>query len=194
LSKLLLDPETPGKKENVMMATTPPTEPNGPPSVPPATALPPPATKADLSKRFIAGLIDAIPAIVVSAVFGLIPFIGGIIGGLAAAGWWLVRDGLDLEFADRRSPGKKLMKLRPLQLNGQPVTMELSIKRNLPLAIYAIGFVLWVVPVLGHLLSIPIFLVGGIIGVIEIVLVLTDPEGRRMGDKLANTRVVDTGE
>jgi uncharacterized RDD family membrane protein YckC len=155
----------------------------------PASAAP--TGKADLGKRIIAAIIDAIPAIVVSFILGMIPFIGGIIGGLLAAGWWLVRDGLDLEFADKRSLGKKIMKLRPVRLDGQPMTLDTSIKRNLPLAFYCVGYLLWIVPVLGHIVSIPIFIVGGLVGLIEGVLVITDGEGRRWGDKLAGTKVIE---
>jgi uncharacterized RDD family membrane protein YckC len=162
-------------------------------SVPPSAAPPAPA-KADVGKRIIAAIIDAIPAVIVAVVFGLIPFIGGIIGGLLAGGWWLVRDGLDLEFADKRSLGKKIMKLRPVRLDGQPMTLDVSVKRNLPLAVYCVGYFLWVVPVLGHLVSIPIFLIGGLISLVEAVLALTDAEGRRWGDKFAGTKVIEVAE
>jgi uncharacterized RDD family membrane protein YckC len=151
----------------------------------------PAAGKADLGKRIIAVIIDAIPVILVSFVIGMIPFIGGIIGGLVAAGWWLVRDGLDLEFADKRSPGKKIMKLRPVRLDGQPMTLEVSIKRNLPLAFYCVGYLLWIVPVLGHIVSIPIFIIGGLVSLVEGVLVITDGDGRRWGDKMAGTKVIE---
>ena len=147
--------------------------------------------KAELGKRIIAAIIDAIPAILIAFILGMIPFIGGIIGGLLAAGWWLVRDGLDLEFADKRSLGKKIMKLRPVRLDGQPMTLEVSIKRNLPLAFYCVGYLLWIVPVLGHIVSIPIFIIGGLVGLVEAVLVITDAEGRRWGDKMAGTKVIE---
>jgi len=150
-----------------------------------------PTGKAELGKRIIAAIIDAIPAILIAFILGMIPFIGGIIGGILAGGWWLVRDGLDLEFADKRSLGKKIMKLRPIRLDGQPMTMEVSIKRNLPLAFYCVGYLLWIVPVLGHLVSIPIFIIGGLVCLIEGVLAITDGEGRRWGDKLAGTKVVE---
>ncbi|NWF99581.1 MAG: RDD family protein [Thermoanaerobaculaceae bacterium] len=153
----------------------------------------PSAGKADAGKRIVAALIDAIPAIIVGFVLGLIPFIGGLIGGLLAGAWWLVRDGLELEFADKRSPGKKIMKLRPVRLDGQPMTMEVSIKRNLPLAVYCVGYLFWVIPVLGWLVSLPIFAIGAIVSLIEAVLALTDPEGRRMGDKYAGTKVIEAG-
>jgi uncharacterized RDD family membrane protein YckC len=147
--------------------------------------------KADLGKRFIAVLIDAIPAIIVSAVLGRIPFLGSIAAGLLAGIWWLVRDGLNLAHADLRSPGKRLMGLRPVRLDGQPMTLRTSMRRNVTLAAYSVGFLFWVVPVLGWIASLPVFALGGVISLVEVVLVLTDAEGRRMGDKLAATKVVE---
>ncbi len=165
--------------------SVPPTQPPAPPAAPAAPA------KADIGKRFIAALIDGIPAIIIAFVLGLIPFIGPIVGGLVVAAWWLFRDGLDVDFADHRSLGKKVMKLRPVTADGRSIDLATSAKRNLPLAIYAVGYLLWVVPVLGHLASIPIFLLGSLVILIEGVLVLTDPAGRRMGDKFAGTTVVE---
>lgn len=177
----------------------PPSQVPPPPAVtPPPPPAPPPAptvsAKPDVAKRFIAALIDAIPAIIVGFVLGLIPFIGGILAGLAAGGWWLVRDGLELDFADKRSLGKKLMKLRPIRLDGQPMDMATSVKRNLPLAIYCVGYFLWIVPVLGHIASMPIFAIGAVVSLIEAVLVVTDPEGRRFGDKWAGTKVIEVAQ
>ncbi len=162
--------------------------------VPEGAVGPVPSIKVDAGKRIVAAIIDAIPAVVVAVVLGLIPFIGGIVAGLVAAGWWLVRDGLDLEFADKRSVGKKLMKLRPVRLDGQPMTMEVSIKRNLPLVVYCVGYLFWVVPVLGWLVSIPVFALGTVVVIVEAVLALTDPEGRRMGDKFAGTKVIEVAD
>lgn len=153
-----------------------------PPEVPPT----PPAVKADLGKRFIAALIDGLLAGGVS----LIPFIGGIIG----AAYILLRDGLELEFMDRRSIGKKLMKLRPLRLDGQPMDVETSLKRNLPLCIGAVGSIFWIIPILGWILAILLGVIGLIVAIIELVMVLTDAEGRRMGDKLGITKVVEVAE
>jgi uncharacterized RDD family membrane protein YckC len=134
------------------------------------------ATKADLTKRFIAALIDNVLASLVS----FIPF-GGIIG----AAYILLKDGLEFEFMDKRSIGKKLMKLRPVRLDGGSMDITTSIARNWPLAI---GSVLSIIPVLGALIAIPIVIV---ISIVEFVLVLTDPEGRRLGDRLAGTKVIE---
>ena len=46
-------------------------------------------------KRFVAAIIDA----VITVVVGFIP----LVGGLAATAYWLVRDGMELDFMDRRS-------------------------------------------------------------------------------------------
>jgi uncharacterized RDD family membrane protein YckC len=96
------------------------------------------ATKADLVKRFIAALIDN----VLVALVGAIPIVGGIVG----AAYILLKDGLDFEFMDKRSLGKKLMKLRPVRLDGGSMDITTSIQRNWPLAI---GSVLAIIPILG---------------------------------------------
>jgi uncharacterized RDD family membrane protein YckC len=155
----------------------------------PGSAVPAPAPapgKADLSKRFIAALIDGLLAGGVS----LIPFIGGIVGGV----YILLRDGLELDFMDRRSIGKKLLKVRPVRLDGQPMDVGTSVKRNLPLVIGAVGAIFWVIPILGWIIAILAGITGLVVAIIEVVLVLTDAEGRRMGDKFAGTKVIEVNE
>jgi uncharacterized RDD family membrane protein YckC len=140
-------------------------------------------SKPDIGKRAVAAIIDAVIAFVV----GLVPFIGGI----AATAYWLVRDGLELDFMDHRSIGKKVMKLRPVALDGQPVDIMTSVKRNWMFALVGIGQFL-IFTLVGIVLAIPLFLIAAVIGIIEVVLVFTDPEGRRIGDKIAGTRVIET--
>ena len=151
--------------------------------VPPSV---PTTNKADLVKRFVAALIDGLLAAVVS----LIPFIGSIAG----AAYILLRDGLELEFMDRRSIGKKVMKLRPVRDDGAPMDVETSVKRNLPLCIGYIGGIFTIIPILGWILALLLALVGLIVGVVEIVLVVTDPEGRRFGDKFGATKVIEVAD
>jgi uncharacterized RDD family membrane protein YckC len=162
---------------------------NVPPPIP-APPMPPPAptgaAKTDLGKRFIAALIDGLLCVVV----GFIPIIGGIIGGA----YMLIRDGLELEFMDRRSIGKKVMKLRPVQLNGQPMDIAASVKRNITLVVGFLGMPFLIIPILGWLLAIVLGICGMILGLIEIVMVLTDAEGRRMGDKIAGTKVIEVAQ
>lgn len=143
-----------------------------------------PAAKADLGKRFLAALIDG----VLCAVVSMVP----ILGGLAAAVYVAVRDGLEVDFMKRRSIGKQVMKVRAVRLDGQPMDIATSVKRNVPFVLCFLGLPLLVIPFLGWAIVALLGVVQLVISVIEIVLVLTDPEGRRMGDKFAGTKVVDS--
>ena len=126
-----------------------------------------PPVRVDIGKRAIALIIDAVIAVVV----GLVP----IVGGIAATAYWLVRDGMDLEFMDHRSIGKKVMKLRPVTLDGQPLDMAASIKRNW---MFGLGGLtqLFAMTVIGLVIAIPLGLIALVISIIEIVLVLTDAD------------------
>lgn len=135
---------------------------------------------AEVSQRVIAGLIDTALAIVV----GFIP----IIGGLAATAYWLVRDGLEVDVARQRSIGKKLMGLKPVRLDGQEMDIATSARRNWPFAFGGVAQVLMFIPFVGWLLVIPVALVALVVGIVEVVMILTG--GRRLGDRTARTRVV----
>ena len=148
-----------------------------PPGSSASGAAPPAAGKADVGKRLVAILIDAALTMIV----GVIPIIGAIVG----AAYMLVRDGLEFEFMDRRSIGKRLMKLRPVRLDGGPMDIGASVKRNIP---FAIGPALMLIPILGWVLA-PFVALA--IGVVELVLVLTTDDGRRLGDKFADTKVIE---
>jgi hypothetical protein len=139
--------------------------------------------KADLGKRFVAAAIDGGIGIVI----GLIP----AVGGLAAAAYWAVRDGMEFEFMHHRSVGKHLMKLRPVTLDGSPMDITASVRRNWMFALGGIVELLWWIPFIGWLFVIPVALAAFAIGVLELYLVITDPEGRRLGDKIANTMVIE---
>ena len=161
------------------------------PAQTPALPAPPPQdsqtaggqSRPDIGKRAVAMVIDAVIAFGI----GLVP----IAGGIAATAYWLVRDGLELDFMDHRSIGKKVMKLRPVALDGQPLDIMMSVKRNWMFALWVIAqFLLFTL--VGIVLAIPLFLIALVIGIIEIVLVFTDAEGRRIGDKMAGTRVIET--
>ncbi len=140
--------------------------------------------KADLGKRFIAVIIDA----VIGAVVGLIPVVGGIV----AAAYWLCRDGLEYDFMDRRSIGKKVMKLRPVRDDGQPMDLQTSFRRNWMFALGGLVALLAVIPIIGWILLPIVALVAVVIGIVEAVLVVTHDEGRRFGDKMAGTHVIET--
>ena len=140
-------------------------------------------SKANLGKRFLAALMDGVLTMVV----GLVP----VVGWLAGAAYWLVRDGLDLDFMDRRSIGKKVMGLRPVTLDGSPMDLVASARRNWTLALGGVASFLVAIPFLGWLIAIPVALAALAVGVAEIILVLVDPRGRRLGDRTGNSLVVE---
>ncbi|HEY9429037.1 MAG TPA: RDD family protein [Gemmatimonadaceae bacterium] len=142
--------------------------------------------KPDTGKRIVAAVIDCIVAAILNAV--------PAIGGLVAAAYWLLRDGLDVTFMDRRSIGKKVMKLRPIRLDGQPMDIETSARRNW---MFALGGVIWFLKyifILGWLLIGPVLLAAIVLGFYELYRVITDPQGRRLGDTMAGTKVIEVAD
>ncbi len=133
--------------------------------------------KADLARRFVALLIDAILA----AIVALIPFIGGFI----AAAYMLLRDGFDFEFMKGRSLGKVAMNLKPVIIDGEKdVDLTTSVKRNWTLCV---GYIFTWFPIINFIF----WICAVVLFIIEIILVFTDPEGRRLGDKIAGTKVIE---
>ncbi len=153
--------------------------------------------KADLVKRFLAVLIDGLTAGAIAWVFGLFgTFMSGL-GILIGAGYILVRDGLETPYTDGRSFGKKIIGLRAVRLDGGPMTMETSIRRNWTLAagniVSGIGTVLLAMgplAILGILVLIGSIAVG-LLGLVEAILVVTNSEGRRIGDRTGGTQVIE---
>jgi hypothetical protein len=145
-----------------------------------------PAGKAETSKRIVAAIIDA----VISVLIGLIPWVGGII----SAAYWVLRDGMELEFMDHRSVGKKLVKLRPLTADGQKLDMMMSVQRNWMFGLGGLMWFLAYIPIIGWLLMVPVGLVALAFGIVELIKVLTDEEGRRFGDVWAKTKVVEVDD
>ena len=168
-------------------------EPKGEPTTPDPSESPTPepdATgKPDAVKRFIAMLIDGIISAVLSFAVGII---SSILGGIVAAVYWVVRDGLDVDFMKHRSLGKKVMKLNVVRLDGKPMDLETSVKRNWMFGFGAISSILIYIPILGWILILVGSLIALCIGLYECYKVLTDKEGRRWGDELAGTKVIDS--
>jgi uncharacterized RDD family membrane protein YckC len=82
------------------------------------------------------------------------------------------------------------MKLRPVTLDGTPVDIMVSVKRNWMFALGGVAQLL-IFTVIGIILAIPLVVAAFLLGLLEIILVLTDDEGRRLGDKIANTMVIE---
>lgn len=139
--------------------------------------------KADIFRRFIAFLIDGI----IASILIYVPILGGIVSTV----YTLTKDVIVYEITKNpdfknRSIGKKIMGLEVASLDGKDLNWEISIKRNLTLAI---GSVCSIVPIIGWIIG---AILGFIISIIEIVLIFSDNKGRRLGDKLANTQVVSS--
>lgn len=142
--------------------------------------------KPDTGKRIVAAVIDC----VVAAVLNFIP----AIGGLVAAGYWLVRDGMEIDFMDRRSIGKKVMKLRPIRLDGQPMDIDTSVRRNWMFALGGVAWFLKYIPIIGWLL-LPLVGIAALgLGLYELFRVFTDTQGRRLGDTMAGTKVIEVAD
>jgi uncharacterized RDD family membrane protein YckC len=153
-----------------------------PPNPQPPTPAGPARARPDALTRFLAFFIDA----VIVALVGLVPVIGGLVG----VAYVLVRDGLSYDFMDGRSIGKRIMKLRPVRLDGLPMDVETSVRRNWPLAFGSLAQALIFIPVIGWILIPFVVVAGTVMVVVEVVRVLTSADGRRWGDAMAGTEVV----
>jgi uncharacterized RDD family membrane protein YckC len=137
---------------------------------------------ADRSTRFLALLIDGL----VAAALSVVPLVGGVAG----VAYYVVRDGLRLEFMNGRSIGKHVMGIDVVRLDGRAMDVETSVRRNWMWGIGALTGPLVYIPILGWMLIPLVALIGVGIGLYEAYRVLGDPEGRRWGDQMAGTLVV----
>ena len=137
--------------------------------------------RPDPVKRIAAGLVDGIPAYLIA----FIPFLGGLI----SATYLAVRDGLPTGDGQTQSLGKRLLGLKTIRLpEGKPCDYLTSLLRNLPFAVPAL---IMVRPVKGWILG---SFIWGALFLIEILLIIVDDDGARVGDRLAGTTVVEVSE
>lgn len=128
-------------------------------------------SKASLHLRIIAKSLDFI---VIAIAVQTIPQIGYIVGLI----YLLISDGL----LDGRSLGKKVIRLKVVSVSTEGAgTFRDSILRNITLAI---AILLLKIPLIGWILSLLIF-------ALEFLLMLGNKEGKRLGDDIANTKVVE---
>jgi uncharacterized RDD family membrane protein YckC len=139
-------------------------------------------TPPDRTNRFLALLVDS----VIAGLLSNLPLIGGLLG----AGYFLVRDGLDLEVMNGRSLGKHLLGLRVERLDGRPMDLEASIRRNWMWGFGPVSAAVAEFPLFGAFFAVVLSLLVLAVVLYEAYLVLTKADGRRWGDELAGTRVV----
>ena len=140
-----------------------------------------PSSPPDALPRFLAFLIDGVITGLLSNFF----FFGGVLG----ADYFVVRDGLTVQFMNRRSIGKHLMNLQVERLDGRPMDVETSLRRNWMWGLGPVGAVVAQVPLFGGLFSAAVALFALAVLVYEAYRVLTRDDGRRWGDELAQTQV-----
>jgi len=126
--------------------------------------------KAGLLNRAVAGMIDLIVVAALSGIPG--------VGLLASILYVLIKDG----FSGGQSLGKRLVGIKTLVIPiGKNAGFRESIIRNTPLMIARI---LWTVPLIG-------WLGAGAVVLFESLLVVGSPAGKRFGDELADTQIVE---
>ena len=148
------------------------------------------AAAPDLSTRFVAALIDGVIASILGFLLGWIPLVGGMVGGL----YVIARDGVEIGPVRYRSVGKYVMGLRPQRLDGQPMDLETSVRRNWILGLSVLVPVVSLVPFLGGLLSGLISVTAFIMVAAEIYFLVTTSDQRRWGDRFAGTRVTNSND
>lgn len=130
--------------------------------------------KAEVLNRGIAKLIDLF--IVAAADQVIVP-----VGFLAGLAYILIADG----FAGGRSIGKRVIGLQTvLPERREPAGFRESIIRNLPFAVAQVAFA---VPYVGWMVSAAIL-------AFEAILIVGNEQGRRLGDEVAGTQVLDVGK
>ena len=129
------------------------------------------ARRAGLLLRIAAKILDFI---LIAAVIEIIPR-AGFFAGLA---YLLLSDGL----IDGRSLGKRLIRLQVVSSeSGQFCSFRESILRNSTLGL---GYLLLLIPWIGWLGS-------AVVTGIELILLVGSRDGKRLGDELAKTTVIE---
>lgn len=133
--------------------------------------MPEDSVKASLLLRVLAKAIDFI---IIAAAAKIIPQVGYLAGLV----YILISDGL----FDGRSLGKKILRLKVVSLStGDSANFRDSILRNITLAA---ALLLYKIPLVGWLFVVAIL-------ALELILMLGNKDGLRLGDDIANTKVVE---
>jgi len=126
--------------------------------------------RASLIVRFLGKAIDGIIVLILLELLKTPGFLAGLL-------YILIADGL----FEGRSIGKYLTHLRVIREDGSPGRARESVIRNSPLFF---AMLVSKIPILGPIL-------GALIIVFELIMVIGSPGGKRFGDELARTEVVE---
>ncbi|WHZ22949.1 MAG: hypothetical protein OJF47_002061 [Nitrospira sp.] len=130
--------------------------------------------KPQVLNRFIAKVIDLL---IVAAASRVVPPVG-VLAGLA---YILLADG----FGGGRSVGKRLIGLQTIvPRTRDPAGFRESIIRNLPCGLAQLAFE---IPYVG-------WIGWGAVLSLEALLVIGNEQGRRLGDEIAKTQVIESGQ
>lgn len=149
-------------------------------------------------RRFAAAFLD----MAIAMTFALVPAAltqgpaqGRVFGSglLVGAVYLLFRDGIPFAEWGARSLAKRWLGIRPYPISGEPMTWMISVRRNatiaacfgIPAVVYLIGGHKGV-PFGDWIILATLLVVAG-----EAALVAIDPIGRRIGDRLARTRILE---
>jgi uncharacterized RDD family membrane protein YckC len=130
--------------------------------------------KAHVLNRFIAKLIDLFLVVAANQIAPPVGFLSGL-------AYILIADG----FAGGKSIGKRLVGLQTMRVDSRDAAgFRESIIRNLPLGCAQVAFA---IPWVGWLASAAILAFEGF-------LIIGNEQGRRLGDEVARTQVLDAGQ
>ncbi|MFC2172014.1 RDD family protein [Acidobacteriota bacterium] len=147
--------------------------------------------KAPLIKRYFAGLLDVIvPAIfIIGALLAFDSMWMRVLGAAIGLLYILLKDFLFVKSLTP-SPGKKAVGMRVEPSRGQRESINIveTILRNIPIAV---GPMIMVIPKNHPYIPTLGLMFWGFSLLVEGLIIFRDPEGKRLGDQMAGTKVFD---
>jgi uncharacterized RDD family membrane protein YckC len=161
------------------------------------------AAGIDVAVMVVLGIIRGLTAVIMSCMATRAGMLGvyavhavEVVLALVGLGYVLARDVV----AGDRSLGKKLMNIRVVRTSGEPIGIVDSVKRNaifsIAAAFYVLLALLGLIPIAGgciKCLLMPLWVLTPLVAlgaaVWEIIQITSQPEGTRLGDNMAGTRV-----
>lgn len=138
--------------------------------------------QAGIFNRIVAAVIDHM----IASLFFFLPVLGGLFGIFYILG----KDAIMYRITghpgwQNKSIGKHVMNLRVECQDIQVLDLATSARRNLPLIP---GRIVGIIPLIGWVIG-PV--VGAVAKLVELFVLTSSPEGIRLGDRLARTKVID---